>query len=331
MKHIKITFLVLSLVMLVLVGCNVKPNITNAQDAEPVMNLMMANSITPTVQPIWAGQNINAGTVSIQNDANYLYVTYNTTGGWMLQQTHVHVAYDLAGIPKNNQGIPVPGQFAYSTTHNPVVNNFTYNIPLANYNFQPGQEIVIAAHASLINGDYPDGVYQQETGWGGDNPGPGRRWWYYIRYTFPTDDPDDPGPGGFDTETAMIRMYDVPSDFTYRWGTHPWFSYVKMYADPVPQTFYFYAAQHYKVGEVEIWKDGNILYVELNLDAPYEIQQSHLNVQLMGYSGPPAFGLFPYTMAHDPRVTTYTYQVPWQNAWDGQELNISLHGEVGPF
>lgn len=338
MKHIKLFFVVLGILMLVLVGCSdngltTKPEESKADKAplnETMHSIKLFNNQMASEYPIWAGQNINAGTVSIINDNNYIYVTYNTVNGWMLKETHVHVANNINGIPRTKQGIPIPGQFAYSMNHDPVINTYTYNIPLANYNFQMGQEIIIAAHAALVNGNYPYGEYQEETGWGGNEPGPGPRWWYYIRYTLIDHNPGGSG-GDFNTETAMMRMYDIPNNFTYNWGNHPWFSYVKMYPGAMPQTFYFYAAQHYKVGEVEIWKDGMTLYVEVNLDAPYEMQQSHLNVQLTGYSGPPSFGLFPYTMSHNPRVTTYLYAVPWNNVWDGMELNIALHGEVGPF
>ena len=338
MKYTKLFFVVLGIVMLVLVGCTDKNMITGPErDAaklgnanESVASIRLLNTQIAAEYPIWAGQNINAGTISVMNDDDYLYVTYNTVNGWMLAQTHVHVADNLNGIPRTKQGAPIPGQFDYSTNHNPVVNTYTYNIDLSQYNFQMGQEIIIAAHASLVNGNYPDGEYQQETGFGGNDPGPGPRWWYYIRYTL-TDDDNGGGGGDFGYETAMMRMYDVPNDFTYNWGTHPWFSFVKMYPDVMPQTFYFYAAQHYRVGEVEIWKDGNYLYVDVALDSPYEMQQSHLNVQLMGYSGAPAFGNFLYTMSHDPKVTSYLYQVPWQSEWNGMELNIALHGEVGPF
>lgn len=324
-------------IALVLMGCSDKVNIAGPKgdvmqkgNFDQTASIKTVTVCEPVVFPIWAGQNIEAGNVTVYSDDTYLYVTYNLTGGWMMTESHVHVGMTVNDIPQTNKGIPIPGQFQYSAVHNPPVMTYTYNILLADHNLQPGDQVVIAAHAVVVLGDYPNGIYQTQTGWGGDQPGPGPRWWYYLNYTI-CDDPDnDPDPD-FGVETAMIRMYDNPNDFTFNWGNHPWFSYVKTTPVMTPQTYYFYAAQHYKVGEVEIWKDGGYLYVQLNLDNPYEIQQSHLNVQLTGYSGPPAFGLFPYTMAHDPRVTTYTYMVPWQPAWDNMELNVSLHGEVGPF
>jgi hypothetical protein len=323
--------IMLGLVAIVMMGCQIKPNLTNLQETDPVMNIKAVTSNAPVSYPIWAGQNINVGTMDVSNDAQYLYVTYNVKNGWMLTETHLHVASTLAGIPKNKQGIPVPGQFQYATMHNPPVTTYTYNILLADHGFTLGQELFVAAHAVVVNGDYPSGIFQRETGWGGNTPGPGPRWWFYFNYTLVDDILNEEDPE-FNVTTAMMRMNDSPTDFTYKWGTHPWFSYVKNIPTMNPSKFYFYAAQHYRVGEVEIWKDNSFLYVEINMDAPYEMAQSHLNVKLTGYSGSPSFGLFPYTMSHNPRVTgSYLYQIPWQSAWDNNELNIALHGEVGPF
>jgi len=326
-------------IALVLMGCQDNANIAghekvqilNESTANQTYSIKATNAQQAVQFPIWAGQNINAGNVSVFNDANYLYVTYNLTGGWMMTESHVHFGVTLNDIPRTSKGIPIPGQFMYKTIHNPPVLTYTYNIPYASFGFNYGDQLVISAHAGFVNGNYPNGTYQSQTGWGGNIAGPGPRWWYYFQYTLVDPNNNNDDDPDFGVETAMIRMYDNPSDFTYRWGTHPWFSYVKTTPVTNPQTYFFYAAQHYRVGEVDIWKDANYLYVQIDLDNPYQMQQTHLNVKLTGYSGPPAFGLFPYTMAHNPRVTTYTYMVPWQSAWDNMELNVSLHGEVGPF
>lgn len=187
---------------------------------------------------------------------------------------------------------------------------------------------MVAAHAEVVK-LRPDNTYQSETGWGGIISGGGPRWWYYAAYTIVAP-PTDPDPV-FNVETAMLRMNDLPNDFSNRWGNNPWFSYVNLTPSTNQQTFYFYAAQHYRVGEAKIWKDASKLYVKIDLNAPYQMQQTHLNVQTTGYSGNPSFGLFPYKATHDPKVNTYTYQVPWQAVWNNVDLKVALHGEVGPF
>lgn len=317
-------------IALTTVGCDSDAQLTVPAAFDQTVQIRTTINNPSTDYPIWAGQNINAGTMTVSNDNDNLYISYNMSGDWQLKATHLHIASSLAGIPKNKAGVPIPGQFMYSTTHNPFVTSYTYQFSLSSLGYGFGSNIVIAAHAEVTKYNPTNLTWQNETGWGGNVAGPGNRWWFYAPYTIvqPTRSGD---PTPFVAETAMIRMNDVANDFSFPWGTHPWFSYVKHTPDNSPDTFYFYAAQHYRVGEVKVWKDANSLYVQIDLDGNYEMQQSHLNVQLTGYSGNPAFGLFPYKVTHSPRVKNYTYQIPWNAAWTGNELNISLHGEVGPF
>jgi hypothetical protein len=327
MKSILKLTLILLIFGLVLAGCQNKENLTGPGKLMDT-GTSLSNGIRDGVSyPIWAGQSINAGTVNIMNDADYIYVTYSTVDDWMLQETHVHIGSTLSDIPHTKKNIPIPGQFAYSNYHDPVVATFSYNIPRSAYTYEVGDTIIIAAHCSLTRYDETDSTYQQETGWGGNHNGPGPRWWYYIEYVI-TDDDDTPPDPNLQEETAMMRMYDDPADFTYNWGTHPWFSYVKTTPALTPQTFYFYAGQSYKCGEVQIWKEGDLLKVQANMMNTWMLYDSHLNVNLTGYSGPPAFGGFPWTATHDPAVNTYTYSAPWDTAWDNMELSIALHGVV---
>ncbi len=328
MKAIVKLSILLIISLLVLTACETSPNFTEPEIMQSIMNIKSVNLNQSSEYPLWAGQNIDTGNLYVSNDAQNLYVSYVTENGWKLKATHMHVATSLAGIPKNKQGVPVPGKFAFSSSHNPYITEYTYQIPLSSLGLSFGQNIVVAAHAEVLK-ERPDGSYQQETAFGGNVAGPGNRWWYYATYTIvqPQSD-DDPV---FNTETAMLRMNDVPNDFSYRWGTHPWFSYVKHAPSTQPQTFYFYAGQHYRVGEAQVWKDASFLYVQIDLDNPYEMTESHLNVQLQGYSGTPSFGLFPYKANHTPKVSTYQYKVPFKSEWVGQNLSIALHGVVGPF
>ncbi|MDZ4181625.1 MAG: hypothetical protein U1B83_02015, partial [Candidatus Cloacimonadaceae bacterium] len=277
---IKITFL-LSLVTLFVAGCQTSPTFPEANLYDASVNHAYTVNSQAMQYPIWAGQSINAGTLSIHNDAQYLYVSYSMNDDWMLEQTHVHIAKNINQIPMTRKGIPIPGQFQYSTTHNPNIGLYSYQILLADHNLIPGDNILVAAHASVVRGSLIDNTYQQETGWGGNVPGPGTRWWFFATYTLTTPPRDGEDPV-FNTETAMMRMNDLPNDFSYPWGTHPWFTYAVHKPGSTPSTFYFYAAQHYRVGEVDIWKDAGKLYVNVRLDAPYQMTESHLNVQLGG-------------------------------------------------
>lgn len=330
MKSILKLTLVLLVFTLLLIGCTNK-DITAPKGS----NVLKASASNPDIYPIWAGQNINAGTMAIWNDSINIFVQFNLVDGWLLEQTHVQLDTDLTEDEWiHASGTPIPGQFDYIMDFNPMVATYTQVIPLSAYMYEYGDTIIIAAHASVKKYDSQTGGYQQETAWGGDEEGPGSRWWFYMHYIItppdqnPPDDDDE-----YQYETAMMRMYDDPADFTYRWYVkpnkpHAWFGYVKTTPVMTPQTYYFYAGQYYKAGEVNIWKAGDSLFVQCNLMNGWEVSGSHLNVQLTDYMGSPAFGNFPYTASFDPAVGMFTYNVPWDPAWNDMELNICLHGDA---
>lgn len=133
-------------------------------------------------QPIYAGQNILIGQVSVINDEDNFYITYVIENpDWWLDLTHIHIATTLAGIPRNGAGIPVPGRFAYQTVHDPAVQDYVYVIPRTA--FKNKTEVVFAIHADVRKTNPTTGeTIQEETAWAGDIRGPGSRWWFYFKY-----------------------------------------------------------------------------------------------------------------------------------------------------
>ena len=136
-------------------------------------------------------------------------------------------------------------------------------------------------------------------------------------------------------ETAWARMYEDPDDFTYEFPGSNWATYIINQSTEEPTTFYLYAAQHYRAGELYVWKDedDSHLYVEYDLDDGYTMSKSHLhvNTSLEGIpqnNGNPPPGQFDYSEDHNPRVTEYTYGIPWDSAWDGIDLYIAAHAIV---
>lgn len=115
-----------------------------------------------TIVTLIAGQTINSGTVTVTNDSNFIYVTYTTTNGWVLAQTHLYVG-DCALIPVNNPGNPIPGQFPYASAHNNVT-TYTYQIPLSQ--IPSGSCGCIAAHAVVKKYNSSNQQIGQETAWG---------------------------------------------------------------------------------------------------------------------------------------------------------------------
>ena len=109
---------------------------------------------------LWAGQNIDAGTVTVSYDetAGLISVTFDADYPWKLSETHVAVVSDVADFPTTKKGNPVPGKFPYSETHDPMIGAYTQVIP-----WDGGFPVYVAAHAALVqgslDGDLDDGVY----------------------------------------------------------------------------------------------------------------------------------------------------------------------------
>lgn len=138
---------------------------------------------------LYAGQTIDAGTVTVSNDANNLYVTFETSGDWWLDTTHLHVATTQEGVPAARNGNPIPGQFDYQTNHDPRVQTYTYTVAksaIEGFDTEVSGSLVIAAHAALVR--IVDGeVVQTETGWGnGTRFVTKGNWGMYIAYEWQT-------------------------------------------------------------------------------------------------------------------------------------------------
>lgn len=135
-----------------------------------------------------AGQNYLIGTVSVGNDADYIYVTYEVIGGWELLETHLAAALSLGttypsdGLPQTKKGDPILGKFPWKANHNPAVTTYTYQISLADEGFYVGQYLYIAAHAVVALDDW------EETAWADGSCGnflaqfPGKSWATYFEY-----------------------------------------------------------------------------------------------------------------------------------------------------
>jgi hypothetical protein len=120
------------------------------------------STCAPTTTTLLAGQTINAGEVSVWNDAAFIYVSYQTANGYTLTETHLYVG-DCLTIPVNNPGNPIPGQFPYQGTHNNIT-GYTYQIPISVLN---GASCgCVAAHAVVQKLNASGQVTDQQTGWG---------------------------------------------------------------------------------------------------------------------------------------------------------------------
>jgi hypothetical protein len=91
------------------------------------------------VTTLFAGQHIDVGTLSVWNDANTLYVQYDTVG-WTMSETHLYVDSE----PPDTSA---PGQFPYKHEGLGDVNTDLYEIPLNGW--VPGTVLYVAAHADV--------------------------------------------------------------------------------------------------------------------------------------------------------------------------------------
>jgi hypothetical protein len=127
---------------------------------------------------LMAGQNTNAGSVTVTNDGYNLYVTYATTGDWQIKKIHLYVGA-LAGLPTNNGGNPKIGNFPVKVSFSPFTTTYQATIPLSSL---ADSCFIVAAHAELkrvVGGQ----VVQTETGWAAGtkiNPNNGGSWATYF-------------------------------------------------------------------------------------------------------------------------------------------------------
>jgi hypothetical protein len=107
-----------------------------------ILSLRSHTEEEPYKVDLFAGQHEDVGDVSVWEDGHYLYIKYETTGGWCLTETHLQVATSLNDIPQA-EGNPIPGHFSNQTEHN-CVTEYTYAFDLE---WVPDTILYIAAHA----------------------------------------------------------------------------------------------------------------------------------------------------------------------------------------
>lgn len=109
-----------------------------------------------------AGQHIDAGSLNISNDDNYIYVEYVGEMDWMISEIHFYMG-SAEGIPTNKKGTPVPGHFPYKYEFDSPVTSFSFKIPSKNFDSCN----VFLAHAVVVARGMDDLVNMEETAWAG--------------------------------------------------------------------------------------------------------------------------------------------------------------------
>jgi len=263
---------------------NSTSNIGNTTNNVARLQTLSVNYYGSDTLVLWAGQTINAGTLIVSNDANNLYVTYNTTG--VFGTLHLWVGTDMTLLPKNSQGTPINGQFPHVVDASGY-NSYTFTIPLSSISFftQLGDIIYVVAHAEVtING-------KNETAYGGNITGTGtNRWYYYAAYQTKSSDVQPPAPveklgtafakGGYVfTTDKKSNPENLPSlNLTKnRWG---WAVNIKSAGT---STYGLYVGAGLNniskgklVGSVSISYTGAQATVTYNLNSGFVIEEAHI-------------------------------------------------------
>ncbi len=172
----------------------------------------------PTVTTLFAGQHIDVGTITISNNESNLFVTYDVTGNWRLQETHLYVG-SVEDIPLNGGENPKIGHFPYHDTGN-LGQSYTFTVPL---NFEDC--FVIVAHA-VVEKKENGKTTASETAFGfaKNNVFGGSRWGWYIDYCkqecdADDSDNDDNDDGTNDDDDDDVGLGDVNDDNDNNDGT----------------------------------------------------------------------------------------------------------------
>lgn len=192
-------FLLSLLATALLFSCNKDESQEDAYEArytidfninEATVDLLSKDETTAcATMELIAGQFHNAGIVIIERDAEYLYITYETTGGWVIDATHMFAGV-CTDIPETRSGNPKVGVFDYSTTHSEGTNTVSYAIEIDFFE----EAFCVAAHAEVSLIGETGNVIQQETAWGSGTPFDGNSWAMYGEFdqTGCTDNGDGP-------------------------------------------------------------------------------------------------------------------------------------------
>ena len=167
--------------------------------------------------PLYAGQTIDVGSVSVWNDDENLYVNYTTKDGWYLKETHIF-AGDCDAMPLTKKGNPKIGHFPYNDSFSETYpTEFTRVIPLTDF----ADCFCVSTHAVVAKMNN-DGSEDSETAFGyGENEFEGPRWGWFFEYCL--EDCDDEPEPEITCETAFAYATDEQGncfldDGFSRWG-----------------------------------------------------------------------------------------------------------------
>lgn len=135
---------------------------------EPTFDLEIEDTELEAVTfTLWADQNFNAGTVTVSNDLEYLYITISSTAGFQDTKDNVRIwlGADITKLPTNKSGVPIHESFPYKYTLTLEDTNHTFEILLTDINnwypvkgaFPQELSILVYGDVLTIHGDKTSG------------------------------------------------------------------------------------------------------------------------------------------------------------------------------
>ena len=129
------------------------------------------NSDNITEASLLAGQTIDVGLATVTANQNVTTFKYETTGDWIILETHLYVG-TLEDVPHTNSGNPKIGHFPYKSNHTNNTQSVTYNVGIIP---QDGC-VFVFAHAVVYNVV----TGEEETAWAEGFDAPGNNWAMYF-------------------------------------------------------------------------------------------------------------------------------------------------------
>lgn len=127
----KLFILAIALFLVGFYGCKKNqfaPTTSNAVSTKVAQSVVPCG--TPLVSNLVTSQNVIAGSVTVYNTHDSLYILIQTVGNWKFSNTDIYVG-TLAGMPHNPQWNPTIPQFPYSSSYNPLVSSKLLVLPLS--------------------------------------------------------------------------------------------------------------------------------------------------------------------------------------------------------
>lgn len=130
----------------------------------------------PVECTLWAGQTIDAGSVTISNDDTYLYVKVYSKAGF--QDVEENIKMWIGLTPPDSR--PPSGHFPYKVTEDGTTHIFEIELSTLPEWDECGKSYVVIVHADVLTEEGNSG--SGETAYGGCDGVQDQPWWAYMDY-----------------------------------------------------------------------------------------------------------------------------------------------------